>query len=76
MKYVIVTVEWCVSKGIVIPTHARHSLDGKKVIFHYGIVKPILTEEDSIKVYQHDDSELLTILSGCEWSESRGEDMV
>lgn len=34
MKYVIVTVEWCLQKGIVVPEHARKSVNGSKVILH------------------------------------------
>ena len=34
MKYVIVTVEWCLQKGIVVPEPARKSVNGSKVILH------------------------------------------
>lgn len=37
MKYVIVTVEWCLGKGISIPSHVRKSVDGTKVILHYDL---------------------------------------
>lgn len=69
MKYVIVTVEWCLSKGITVPESARKSVDGKKVLFHYDFVKPTLTEQESIEVYRHDSKELSDVLNGPEWHE-------
>ena len=53
MKYVIVTVEWCLQKGIVVPEHARKSVNGSKVILHYDFVSPVLTDEDKLTVYEH-----------------------
>ena len=44
MKYVIVTVEWCLQKGIVVPEHARKSVNRSKVILHYDFVSPVLTD--------------------------------
>lgn len=70
MKYVIVTVEWCLSKGIIVPDSARRSLDRTKVIFHYDFVKPVLKEEESIEVYGYNSEELNDILNGPEWSGS------
>lgn len=69
MKYTIVTTEWCESHGIVVPEYARKSLDGTKVIFHYEFIAPVVTEKDSIEVYNHSDSRLREILDSEEWAE-------
>lgn len=69
MKYAIVTVEWCLGKGIVVPAYARKSIDGNKVILHYDFISPVLTEKDVIEVYEHNSQELNTILNGEEWTE-------
>lgn len=53
MKYVIVTVEWCLGKGISVPFHARKSVDGTKVILHYDFIEPVLTDADRLTVYLH-----------------------
>ena len=70
MKYVIVTVEWCFQKGIVVPEHARKSVNGSKVILHYDFVHPVLTDEDGIAIYEHNDQELSSILNNEEWNKS------
>lgn len=67
MKYVIVTVEWCLQKGIVLPEHARKSVNGSKVILHYDFVSPVLTDEDKLTVYEHNSRELGSILNSREW---------
>ena len=67
MKYVIVTVEWCLQKGIVVPEHARKSVNGSKVILHYDFVSPVLTDEDKLTVYEHNSRELGSILNSREW---------
>lgn len=67
MKYVIVTVEWCLQKGIVVPEHARKSVNGSKVILHYDFVYPVLTDEDKLTVYEHNSRELGSILNSGEW---------
>lgn len=69
MKYAIVTVEWCLGKGIAVPTYARKSINGNKVILHYDFISPVLTEKDTIEVYEHSSQELNTILNGEEWTE-------
>lgn len=69
MKYVIVTTEWCSSHGILVPESARKSLDGTKVVFHYDFIAPVITEKDSIEVYNHSDSKLMKILDSEEWTE-------
>ena len=45
MKYVIVTVEWCLNHGVVVPAQARRSVDGLKVILHEDYIDPVLREE-------------------------------
>lgn len=67
MKYVIVTVEWCLQKGIVVPEHARKSVNGSKVILHYDFVSPVLTDEHKLTVYEHNSRELGSILNSREW---------
>ena len=67
MKYVIVTVEWCLQKGIVVPEHARKSVNVSKVILHYDFVYPVLTDEDKLTVYEHNSRELGSILNSREW---------
>lgn len=67
MKYVIVTVEWCFQKGIVVPEHARKSVNGSKIILHYDFVSPVLTDEDKLTVYEHNSRELGSILNSREW---------
>lgn len=67
MKYVIVTVEWCLQKGIVVPEYARKSVNGSKVILHYDFVSPVLTDEDKLTVYEHNSRELGSILNSREW---------
>ena len=67
MKYVIVTVEWCLQKGIVVPEHARKSVNGSKVILHYDFVYPVLTDEDKLTVYEHNSRELGSSLNSREW---------
>ena len=68
MKYVIVTVEWCLNHGVVVPAQARRSVDGLKVILHEDYIYPVLREEDAMTLYLHDSSELRSILSGPEWT--------
>lgn len=69
MKWIIVTVEWCVNKGIIVPEQARRSLNGSKVILHHDFIKPVLKDGEQIKIYDHDSPELSSILSGSEWCE-------
>nr|DAM07206.1 MAG TPA: hypothetical protein [Caudoviricetes sp.] len=68
MKYVIVTVEWCLNHGVVVPAQARRSVDGLKVILHEDYIDPVLREDDDMISYRHDSSELRSILSGPEWT--------
>lgn len=68
MKYVIVTVEWCLNHGVVVPAQARRSVDGLKVILHEEYIDPVLRDRDKLTAYLHDSSELRSILSGPEWT--------
>lgn len=68
MKYVIVTVEWCLDHGIIVPAQARRSVDGLKVILHEEYIDPVLRDRDKLTAYRHDSSELRSILSGPEWT--------
>lgn len=74
MRYAIVTKEWCTEHGISVPEHARRSLDGSRVVFHEAFIAPVLNGRDSVKTYEHDDAELLTMLSGPEWTEQEEEE--
>ena len=68
MRYVIVTEDWCLSHGIVVPKEARKSLDGTKVIFHEEMISPILRSGETIKSYLWDSEELHEILNSEEWT--------
>lgn len=70
MKYAIVTVEWCLGKGIVVPSYARRSVKGDKVILHYDFISPVLTKRDVIEAYEHSSQELNAILSSEEWQQA------
>lgn len=74
MKYVIVSTEWCSSHGIIIPEHARKSIDGTKVIFHYDFIAPVINEKEEVKTYENSSQELKDILESKEWSELIEED--
>lgn len=68
MEYAIVTIEWCLGKGIVVPSYARRNIKGDKVILHYDFISPVLTEKDVIEVYEHSSQKLSTILNSEEWA--------
>lgn len=59
MNYVIVTIEWCASKGLAVPSNANRSDDGR-VILHHEFVKPVLTDEDDLKIYTHEEAAAIT----------------
>ena len=61
MRYVIVTIEWCMEHGIVPPVHARKSVDGTMVLLHEDFIVPVLGEE-GIPSYLYDSEELQAIL--------------
>lgn len=67
MKYVIVTVEWLNSKGVVIQPEWRHNLDNTEYILHEEMVAPLINKDDDIKVYDYDDSDFLNIINGDKW---------
>lgn len=56
--------------GIVVPEHARKSVNGSKVILHYDFVSPVLTDEDKLTVYEHNSRELGNILNNEEWNKN------
>lgn len=70
MRYVIVTVTWCLEHGIVVPEHARKNVDGTKVLLHEDWLGPILysENEESVKSYLYDSKELNDILNIEEWN--------
>lgn len=71
MRYVIVTIEWCLEHGIVVPEHVRKNIEGTKVILHEDWLKPVLYREDEKQVesYLYDSEELNNILDSEEWNE-------
>lgn len=76
MKYTIVTVEWCVARGILITPEMRKSLDGTKVVLHSNFVWQFLSEEEKtsgdFKIYSFDDAEFQEILASPEWTSEEG----
>ena len=76
MKYVIVTVEWCAARGILLTPEMRKSLDGSKVVLHANFVGQYLSDEekssDSFKAYAFDDTEFQEILASPEWTPEEG----
>ena len=68
MRYVIVTIEWCMEHGIVPPIHARRSVDGTMILLHEDFVAPVLGEEE-ISSYLYDSNELSEILNSEVWTE-------
>lgn len=76
MQYVIVTTQWCSERGIVVPEHARKSLDGSQVIFHKDFIAPVMERADEVKSYEHDSPELTEILNGPEWTEETTEETI
>lgn len=76
MRYVIVTVEWCAARGILLTPEMRKSLDGKKVILHDNFVSQFLSEEekssDDFRAYAYDDAEFREILASPDWTPEEG----
>ena len=77
MRYVIVTVEWCAARGVLLTPEMRKSLDGSKVVLHDNFVWQYLSDEEKssndFKTYTSDDAEFREILASPEWtSEERG----
>lgn len=68
MRYVIVTIKWCMEHGIVPPIHARRSVDGTMILLHEDFVAPVLGEEE-ISSYLYDSNELNEILNSEVWTE-------
>lgn len=83
MRYVIVTVEWAASRGILLTPEMLKSLDGTKVVLHKEMVKAYLTPEDAevstlaegdgmFKSYAFDDAEFREILASPDWTPEEG----
>lgn len=68
MRYIIVTIEWCMEHGIVLPIHARRSVDGTMILLHEDFVAPVLGDEE-IPSYLYDSNELSEILNSEVWTE-------
>ncbi|UVP45284.1 hypothetical protein NXX41_14735 [Bacteroides fragilis] len=73
MNYVIVDIAFCLEHGIVIPEHARKSVDGTQVILHEEYIAPVLQKGDDICSYRYDSSRLRDILSGPGWTSPQEE---
>lgn len=69
MRYVIVTIEWCMEHGIVPPIHARRSLDSSEVILHKDFIKPVINSDEEIIFYPYDSVELNEILNSETWQQ-------
>ena len=69
MRYIIVTIEWCMEHGIVPPIHARRSVDGTMILLHEDFVAPVLGDEE-ISSYLYDSNELSEILNSEVWNNS------
>lgn len=76
MNYVIVSVEWCATRGILVTPEERKSLDGTKVILHDNFVRQFLSEDektsDDFRAYAHDDAEFREILASPDWTPEEG----
>lgn len=79
MRYVIVTVEWCAARGVLLTPEMRKSLDGTQVVLHEEMVKAYMTPEDAdvsplaegegmFKSYSFDDTEFRELLASEAWS--------
>ena len=66
MEYVIVPIEWCVARGILVTPEERKSLDNSKVIKHTNMLSPF--DLSDLTIYAHDSQELRAILSSDEWT--------
>ena len=71
MNYVIVPIEWCVARGILVTPEERKSLDNSKVIKHDNMLSPF--DLTGMKIYAHDSAELWEILESDEWTKRNDE---
>ena len=71
MNYVIVPIEWCVARGILVTPEERKSLDNSKVIKHDNMLSPF--DLTGMKIYAHDSAELREILESDEWTKRNDE---
>lgn len=67
MEYTIVTIDFLKRKGFEIEDSWRKSINGEKVILHYGKIKPILNENEIVDIYNFDSEVLNLILNSSEW---------
>lgn len=76
MRYVIVTVEWAASRGILLTPEMRKSLDGTQVVLHDNLVWQYLSDEEKssedFKAYTSDDAEFREILASPDWTPEEG----
>lgn len=66
MNYVIVPIEWCAARGILITPEERKSIDNSKVIKHEEMLSPY--DLTGFTKYAHNDPELLSLLASDEWT--------
>lgn len=66
MNYVIVSVEWCAARGILVTPEERKSVDNSKVIKHVNMLSPF--DLTGMKQYAHDSAELREVLASDEWT--------
>lgn len=66
MNYVIVPIEWCAARGILITPEERKSIDNSKVIKHEEMLSPY--DLTGFMKYAHNDPELLSLLASDEWT--------
>ena len=74
MNYVIVDIAFCLERGIIVPEHARKSLDGTQGILHEEYIAPVLQKGDDVRSYRYDSSELRDILGGPGWTAPQKEE--
>lgn len=73
MNYVIVDVTFCLEHGIIVPAHARKSVDGTQVILHEEYIAPVFQKGDDIRSYRYDSPRLKGILDGPQWTSPQEE---
>ncbi|KAB5385723.1 hypothetical protein [Bacteroides fragilis] len=73
MNFVIVSIAFCLEHGIIVPAHARKSLDGTQVILHEEYIAPVLQKGDDVRSYRYDSSRLRDILGGPQWTSPQEE---
>lgn len=66
MNYIIVPIEWCAARGILVAPEERKSIDNSKVVKHAEMLSPF--DLTGMKIYAHDSAELREILASDEWT--------